>query len=655
MVTLVKTPRILVSGESIAIRGSKGEFINTIKASGKIAAADFDGDGEDDIVVNVAGQVSLHKMDGTNLFSFAAEQAGITTGDYDGNGTPEFLTAAAHTVTVYDFEGKLLKTVDVASLGETADIRAVAADVTGDKIVDIVAGDAKSNQVAVYSIDGTKVSTFNVFQTLAKTEPTTATTDSTTTEPTAATADSTTTEPTTATTGSTTTEPTTATTDSTATEPTAATTDSTTTEPTVATTDSTATEPTTASTDSTATDSKKTTVCHGGKTLSIATSALKAHLAHGDTEGQCATSADSGSDSTSAPDTTTSTDTTPTTTTETATDSTSTTDATTAPETTEVVGVNVAAGDVDGDGQAEIIAAMASGGSTVEVYRADGTLVTSFAAFDSNSGVAVATGDADNNGTVDIVVGQVGGTEVRVFSLENGAATQIVSFTASEQGNIQSIAVATQLTDGTPTAPEDGVVVTAAPETTDSTSTDSTTTTETISNVAAPTCQMTTDGLNGSCNGGGQTITNDVTITEELSVANVSVDSDVVNDGLLSNATVQEEATVTGGKLSGDILNKGVIVDITFGGRILKGGTLKGKIAITAPVSLRLGIVENVTLAAGTQLSGGKLQGTITGTAEDPALIENAEVADGAELSNVILGEGVVLGEDVTLTNVTQQ
>jgi len=447
-------------------------------------------------------------------------------------------------------------------------------------------------------VDGTEISTFSVFQT--------ATTDAATTTDATATTDAATT------------------TDATATTDAATTTDAT------ATTDA----ATTTTTDATA-ESKKVEVCHGKKTLSIAKNALKAHLAHGDKQGACAGTGATTTDST----TTTPTDTT--------TDSTTTVD-TTMPieeEVTTPQGVNVAAGDVDGDGKMEIIAAMANTGNTVEIYR-DGTLISQFKAFDTSNGVVVATGDADDNGTTDIIVGDASGVEVRVFSLNNGVATQVIAFNAAEQGIITGIAVGKQTASSAPLLPTDSVVVTAAP--TEDTTSDSSL------GVAAPLCQVTADGINTSCNGNGIVITEDSTVTEDLSVANVSVSSDVINEGLISNSTVQEDATITGGILSGDIINSGILKDITFAGRMLTGGILQGTITITADVSLRLGIVENVTLAAGTHLIGGKLQGTIEGSAAQPALLENTEVASGASLSNVVLGSGVTVSPDASLENVTE-
>ena len=50
-------------------------------------------------------------------------------------------------------------------------------------------------------------------------------------------------------------------------------------------------------------------------------------------------------------------------------------------------GVNVASADFNDDGKADVVAAMASNGSQVEVYESDGTLLSTLAAFDNQHGV----------------------------------------------------------------------------------------------------------------------------------------------------------------------------------------------------------------------------------------------------------------------------
>lgn len=86
------------------------------------------------------------------------------------------------------------------------------------------------------------------------------------------------------------------------------------------------------------------------------------------------------------------------------------------------VGASVATGDVDGDGKDEIIiGAGPGGGPQVAIYEADGTLIQSFFAFDPSlrGGVFVASGrDFSGDSKDDIVIGEGPG---------NGSAVRIVT------------------------------------------------------------------------------------------------------------------------------------------------------------------------------------------------------------------------------------
>ncbi|HEY8667891.1 MAG TPA: FG-GAP-like repeat-containing protein [Tepidisphaeraceae bacterium] len=100
-------------------------------------------------------------------------------------------------------------------------------------------------------------------------------------------------------------------------------------------------------------------------------------------------------------------------------------------------GVFIAAGDVDGDGKADIItAADAGAGPHVKVFSgADGTLIRSFFAYDSGfqSGVRVAAGDVNGDGFCDIITGAgAAAPHVRVFSGRDGA--MLYSFMAYDPG-----------------------------------------------------------------------------------------------------------------------------------------------------------------------------------------------------------------------------
>ncbi|MFL5328257.1 MAG: FG-GAP-like repeat-containing protein [Gemmataceae bacterium] len=97
-------------------------------------------------------------------------------------------------------------------------------------------------------------------------------------------------------------------------------------------------------------------------------------------------------------------------------------------------GVHIAFGDVDGDGQRDlIVAAGATGGPHVKIYngadllKGKTTLIHEFFAFDASfkGGVNVATADFNGDGRADIVVGAgaSGGPHVRIF---DGATNKII-------------------------------------------------------------------------------------------------------------------------------------------------------------------------------------------------------------------------------------
>jgi hypothetical protein len=100
-------------------------------------------------------------------------------------------------------------------------------------------------------------------------------------------------------------------------------------------------------------------------------------------------------------------------------------------------GVFVAAGDVDGDGKADIITAPDTGGGpVVRIFSgATGSMLREFLAYDGafRGGVHVAAGDINGDGKADVITGAGigGGPHVRAFSGADNAS--LVSFFAYDQ------------------------------------------------------------------------------------------------------------------------------------------------------------------------------------------------------------------------------
>src|SRR5438067_10920625 len=102
-------------------------------------------------------------------------------------------------------------------------------------------------------------------------------------------------------------------------------------------------------------------------------------------------------------------------------------------------GVNVAVGDANGDGTADVIVgAGPGGGPTVEVFSGtDGTLLKTFTVGGdtSRAGVSVAAADFDGDGRVEVVAGGVlnGQPIVQVLRFSDGTALQAFTPVAGAQ------------------------------------------------------------------------------------------------------------------------------------------------------------------------------------------------------------------------------
>jgi len=104
-------------------------------------------------------------------------------------------------------------------------------------------------------------------------------------------------------------------------------------------------------------------------------------------------------------------------------------------------GVTLAVGDVNGDGRNDIITGQASGGGVVRVFSGTNyTMLMSVAPFGSSytGGLNVAAGDVDGDGRADVLVGQVNGGTVAVIS----GATQTVTASGAPYGATGGVFVA---------------------------------------------------------------------------------------------------------------------------------------------------------------------------------------------------------------------
>ena len=116
-------------------------------------------------------------------------------------------------------------------------------------------------------------------------------------------------------------------------------------------------------------------------------------------------------------------------------------------------GVNVTAGDIDGDGVAEIITGAGIGlVPEVKIFDYRGALISSFLAYnrDFKGGVKVAVGDVNGDGTVEVVTGAGagGGPHVRFFKPDGTLVGQFFAYNQNFHGGI-NVAVGDLHGDGT--------------------------------------------------------------------------------------------------------------------------------------------------------------------------------------------------------------
>lgn len=108
-------------------------------------------------------------------------------------------------------------------------------------------------------------------------------------------------------------------------------------------------------------------------------------------------------------------------------------------------GVNVSAGDLNGDGQPEIVATQNTGGlPEVRIFNSSGKLLGKFMAYDQRfrGGVSVAVADVNGDGFDEIITGpgKTGGPDIRVFDRQGKLISRFWAYETSYSGGVKVLA-----------------------------------------------------------------------------------------------------------------------------------------------------------------------------------------------------------------------